>query len=81
MLATYVRETTIIPLSYGEGVDWLKNVLAQGGGEIVRKKVRMTASNPVVIEAEAAFALLPENRRKLFMRFELEKFVRVDVID
>ena len=79
MLVTHVGETVIIPLSYGESVDWLKNVLAQGGCEIVRKKQRMTAADPQVIEAEAAYALLPEDRRRLFKRFDLEKFVRMQV--
>ena len=79
VMATYVGETVIIPLSYGAGVDWLKNVLAQGGCEIVRKKRRMTASNPQVIEAEAAYTLLPEDRRRLFARFKLEKFVRMEL--
>ena len=35
VLASYVDETIIIPLSYGENVDWLRNTLAQGGCEIL----------------------------------------------
>jgi hypothetical protein len=38
VLASYVGETIIIPLSYGENVDWLRNILAQDGCVIVRKK-------------------------------------------
>lgn len=77
VLASYTNGTVIIPLSYGEKVDWLRNVLARGGCEIVRRKQRLQATDPQVIEAAAALALLPENRRRLFERFELEKFLRM----
>ena len=79
VLATFIDKAIIIPLSYGENVDWLRNVLAQGGCEIIRKNQRMLAKNPEVIDAAVAFALLPENRRKLFERFKLEKFLRLQV--
>lgn len=80
VLASYVDETIIIPLSYGEHVDWLRNVLAKGGCDIVRKHKRLTAINPEVIDAATALAILPENRRNLFGRFKLEKFLRLDMV-
>ena len=81
VLASYVGEMIIIPLSYGENVDWLRNVLAKGGCEIIRKKNKIDAANPEVIDQAAALAILPEERRKLFARFKLEKFVRMQVIE
>jgi deazaflavin-dependent oxidoreductase (nitroreductase family) len=81
VLASYVDETIIIPLSYGENVDWLRNILAQGGCEIIRKKKRMGATNPEVIGSATAFAILPEKRRKLFECFKMEKFLRLQVIE
>lgn len=78
VLATFVGEAIIIPLSYGENVDWLRNVLAQGGCEIVRKNQRFTVENPEVIDSPVALAILPEKRRKLFARFKLEKFLRLE---
>jgi len=81
VLASYVGETIIIPLSYGENVDWLRNILAQGGCEIVRKNKRVAAANPVVIDSEISFAVLPEKRRKLFERFKMDRFLRMHVIE
>jgi deazaflavin-dependent oxidoreductase (nitroreductase family) len=81
VLASHVGETIIIPLSYGENVDWLRNILAQGGCEIVRKNKRVAAANPVVIDSKIAFAILPEKRRKLFERFKLDRFLRMQVIE
>jgi deazaflavin-dependent oxidoreductase (nitroreductase family) len=80
VLASYVDETILIPLSYGEKVDWLRNVLAKGGCEILRQNKWMSTVNPVVIDTETAFTLLPEKRRKLFERFKLEKFLRLQVM-
>jgi deazaflavin-dependent oxidoreductase (nitroreductase family) len=81
VLATYTGDTIVIPLSYGENVDWLRNVIAQGGCEIVRKKKRVRAVDPRVIEAPDALALLPAERQRLFERFKLEKFLRLRVVE
>jgi deazaflavin-dependent oxidoreductase (nitroreductase family) len=77
VLASYIGETIIIPLSYGEQVDWLKNVLAHGGCEVIRKKRRMAATHPEVIGAATALPSLPEKDQELFRRFEVEKFLRL----
>jgi deazaflavin-dependent oxidoreductase (nitroreductase family) len=75
VLASYVNDMVIIPLSYGEHVDWLKNVLAAGGCEIVRKDKKISATEPEVINPGVAYDVLPEKRRELFERHKLEKFL------
>ncbi|OGN94703.1 MAG: hypothetical protein A2Z71_10070 [Chloroflexi bacterium RBG_13_50_21] len=75
VLASYVGEIVIIPLSYGENVDWLRNVLARGGCEMRWQDQWIWVGNPEVIGPEKAFSLLPEQRRKLFERFKLEKYL------
>ena len=79
VLASYVGETVIIPLSYGKNVDWLRNVLAQGGCEVHWQSKWMGAINPMIIDSETAFSILPENRHKLFQRFRMEKFLHMQV--
>jgi deazaflavin-dependent oxidoreductase (nitroreductase family) len=81
VLATYVDGMIIIPLSYGEKVDWLRNVLAQGGCEIVRKKKKINTKNPDVIDSSVAFEVLPEKRRELFERHKMEKFLCLQMIE
>lgn len=61
-------------------MDWLRNILAQGGCEIVRKNKRIKATDPKVLPSEVALAMLPEKRRRLFERFKLEKFCRLQVV-
>jgi hypothetical protein len=77
VLASFIEESIVIPLSYGENVDWLRNVLAHDGCEIIRKDVRIIARNPVVIKAESVLAVLPEGRSDLFERFDVEKFLHL----
>ena len=73
--------TIIIPLSYGENVDWLRNILTQGNCEFFYGGERFVAVDPEVIESATAFELLPEERRKLFERFKLEKFLRMHLAE
>jgi deazaflavin-dependent oxidoreductase (nitroreductase family) len=75
VLASYTGQIVIIPLSYGENVDWLRNVLARGGCEMRWQNQWIWVGNPEVIGPEKAFSLLPEERRKLFERFKLEKYL------
>jgi hypothetical protein len=77
VLASFVGEFIYVPLSYGENVDWLKNVLAYDGCKIFQKDEEVDALDPIVIEAETALAVLPEGRRKLYERFDVEKFLRL----
>jgi len=42
---------------------------------------KMGATNPKVIGSMDAFAILPEKRRRLFERFETEKFLLLMVIE
>ena len=77
VLATYTSKMIIIPLSYGEGVDWLRNVLVKNGCSIRYKGEEITAEEPLVLDAADALTLLPDNRRTLFERFKLEKFLRL----
>ncbi len=77
VLASYVGAMVIIPLSYGEHVDWLRNVQVEGGCEIVRQNKRMRVTDPLVLNSQVGYTILPEQRRKLFSRFKVEKFTRL----
>jgi deazaflavin-dependent oxidoreductase (nitroreductase family) len=79
VLATSVGEALVIPLSYGEGVDWLQNLLAKGSCQVLFEDQRMTGSNPEIIDRNTALELLPEKRRKLFERHDIQKFLYLRV--
>jgi deazaflavin-dependent oxidoreductase (nitroreductase family) len=81
VFAYYNGETIIVPLPYGENVDWLRNVLAKGNCEIVGNRSKMTAANLEILESAAALPLLPRWRGKVFQIFKIEKFLRLKAIE
>jgi len=73
-----------IPLTFGTGSDWCRNVLAAGGCTIRWKGVDYEATRPVVVDRAAALsaarrAFQPQER--LMMRvLGIRKFLRLDVV-
>ena len=77
VLAEPTPDGFIIPLPYGEHVDWLKNVLAAGGCEIDDKGVNYPVGRPEVVDREAVAQLLPSGKRWLSKLQGVEKYLRV----
>lgn len=66
-----------IPLSYGENVDWLKNVLHAGECIILSRGDSVIMNKPRVVNASNAIIMLPQFQRKLFRFFRVEKFLEI----
>ena len=50
-VAAFVRGGTVaVAVAYGEESDWLRNVLAAGGGELVRRGTVRRLVNPRVVD-------------------------------
>ncbi|MGD2163261.1 MAG: hypothetical protein PVH60_09655 [Anaerolineales bacterium] len=81
VFASYNYDTIIIPLPYGENVDWLRNILANGDCEIVGNKSRIKAADPELLSSKVATPLLPRWRGTLFQIFKIENFLRLKVMD
>jgi deazaflavin-dependent oxidoreductase (nitroreductase family) len=71
------EDAFIIPLPYGEDVDWLKNVLAAGQATIEAKGETYDVAEPEVIDASEALPLLEERHRRAWRGFGIERFLRV----
>ena len=67
----------VIPLPYGEDVDWLKNVLAAGRAAAEAKGETYDIFEPEVIAVAEASPLLDERHRRTWRRFGIERFLRV----
>lgn len=67
----------MIPLPYGEEVDWLKNVLAARRAKIETKSKTYAVVEPEVVDAAAAFPLLAERHRRAWRLFRIERFLTV----
>jgi hypothetical protein len=73
----YSENQVFIPLPYGERVDWLRNILSQGGCEIYHKGETFSATDPIVLDPQSVFPNLPQSRRDVFERFDVEKFLQL----
>ena len=75
-LMTLAGNAFLVPLPYGEGVDWLKNVLAAGRAIIEAKGEIHELGEPEVIDAAEALPLLAELHRRSWRRFGIERVFR-----
>jgi deazaflavin-dependent oxidoreductase (nitroreductase family) len=69
----------VVPMTYGRDVDWARNLLAAGGGEIGQGGRRVVARNPRVVDGRAAAPFLPVVVRRLLLAAALPGYVLLDV--
>ena len=75
--ADRVQGGFIIPLGYGDRVDWLQNVLAAGRATVVAEGESHDVTEPEVIDAATALPLLSPKRRRSFERIGITQYLRV----
>ncbi|MGF1470394.1 MAG: hypothetical protein ACFB50_01475 [Rubrobacteraceae bacterium] len=77
VLAEPTPDGFVIPLPYGERVDWLKNVLAAGECEIENKGACYPAAEPEVVGREEAAPYLPPRTQRQLDFYGAEKYLKV----
>jgi len=71
-----MREGFVIALTYGEEVDWYRNMKASGGGTVFWHKRLYGVGKPELIDTEKALTAFPMLFRLLFRTFDKQmKFV------
>lgn len=75
--AVRVPDGFLIPLGYGTGVDWLRNVLATGRAQLSAEGETRDVTGPEVIDAATALPLLTPQRRRGFERVGIAQYLRV----
>jgi deazaflavin-dependent oxidoreductase (nitroreductase family) len=58
-------------LTYGRERDWVKNLLAAGGGQVVWRGRRVTVREPTIFSGPEGWALLPRPVGALARRLEM----------
>ena len=75
--AVPTTEGIVISLPFGEGADWLKNVLAAGRATIETRGETWAVAEPEVIDRETAWPLLPRRARLLFGLAGIERYLKL----
>jgi deazaflavin-dependent oxidoreductase (nitroreductase family) len=76
VVAIPVPDGIIVPLPYGTGVDWLRNVRAAGFATITCKGQTYHVVRPEVVDSSTVEPHLPASRRKVFHAFHVDKFAK-----
>ncbi|GAB3231649.1 nitroreductase/quinone reductase family protein [Mycolicibacterium hippocampi] len=77
VVAERVADGVIVPLPYGTGVDWLRNVVASGDAMITVHGRTYAVTDPQLIDAKTAGAQLSLRRRRVFERFGVDCFLKM----
>lgn len=77
VVADRVIDGFIVPLPYGAGVDWLRNVVAAGSATVTVGGQTYDVVEPEIIDAAAALPQMSDRRRRAFSRFGINNFVKV----
>ena len=77
VVADRVADGFILPLPYGTGVDWLRNVLAAGRAAMTVGGETFDVTAPEIIDAATAMPQLSPRHRRAFQRFGIDKFVKL----
>ncbi|ORB28618.1 nitroreductase [Mycolicibacterium parafortuitum] len=79
VVADRVADGFIIPLPYGQKVDWLRNAQAANAATLVVDGQSFAVSDPRIVSFEAVADQLPARRRRIFQRFGINEFVTFEV--
>lgn len=67
-----------IPMTYGRDVDWARNLIAAGGGELQRAGRSVRLTNPRIVGLDEAEPHLPAAVRPFFRLADFPGFVLAD---
>jgi deazaflavin-dependent oxidoreductase (nitroreductase family) len=73
------NETVIVALTYGPGTDWLKNLGAAGGGEVVAGRTSYRVGPPELIGIEG-MKRMPAVVRPILRAIDVEEFALLPLL-
>jgi deazaflavin-dependent oxidoreductase (nitroreductase family) len=78
VVAEPVNDGFVVPLPYGERVDWVRNLMAHHIGSVEHDGQMTGVRNPTIVRADEALAYLTPQRRRAFERLGVRSFMRLD---
>ena len=68
----------LVPLPYGQDVDWLRNLLAAGGGTLRYAGETVHVTNPTIVDRAAALAEATGHHRAIWSRLGIADYLRLE---
>ncbi|PFG38809.1 deazaflavin-dependent oxidoreductase (nitroreductase family) [Georgenia soli] len=70
----------VVPLPYGQKVDWLRNVRAAGRAVLTCRGTTYDVSGPEVLDAAVVMPMLEPRYQRVWRRYDIEHFLRVRAV-
>lgn len=67
-----------IPLAYGEGADWCRNIMMSGDGTLDHHGERHAVYNPAIVDAEEAAGAIPWRDSVRFGVYGVDSYLRLE---
>lgn len=80
VLAFRTPRGVVVALTYGPGVQWLRNVEAAGGARMVRARRVLVLADPVRLHGAQGAALVPGWTRSALRLLRVDEFVELAVV-
>ncbi len=68
----------VMALTYGSKVDWVRNLIAAGGGAMIHRNRTIPLTEPRLISTAEGMALMPAIVRGVLSTIGVTEFLRVD---
>ena len=75
VVALHVPGGFAIPMAFGEGADWYRNIIAAGGATIRRHGTECELADPAPIDPDSASSPFPGWQRSLFRALGIRRFL------
>lgn len=69
--------TVLILLPYGQSADWVRNVTAHGGAELLRAGEQLRLSRPQVVPTAEVRTQLPAKEQRMMLLFNVPECLRL----
>ena len=79
VVAFCTGQHVVIPMTYGRDVDWARNLVKAGGGELMQVGRRVRFRRPRVVGSEQAYRHLPAGIRSALRAADLPGYVLADL--
>ena len=64
-----------IPMAFGEGADWYRNIVAEGGATIRRHGTEHQLADPAAIDPDSASSPFPNWQKPVFRALGIRRFL------
>ena len=78
VVAKLSTDSIIIPLPYGAGTDWCRNLLAAGHGTLTLQGAEYVVENPTIVGADVAGPLVPAATARVWRWLKIDKYLRLN---